>query len=297
MLLTASTSEAYGFLFKLLCNPGDEVLVPAPSYPLFDHLARLESVTPVSYPLLVADDFRIDLDALRQRVTDRTRAIVIVSPNNPTGSFIQQSELVALAKLGLPIISDEVFGEFSFTRLADSARTALTVSDTVVFSLFGLSKLVGLPQMKLAWTCINGPDALVSQAMRRLELIADTYLSVATPVQLQVDRLLSLGASVREQIRQRTHENLDALRSSTRSCPSITVLTPEAGWSVVLRLPSTRTEEQWVLGLIGAGVYVHPGHFYDFANEAYVVLSLLPEPVLFVRGVALLSEHVNHAFT
>jgi len=293
MLLTASTSEAYGFLFKLLCDPGDEVLVPAPSYPLFDHLARLESVTPVNYALLAADEFRIDVDALRSRITERTRAIVIVSPNNPTGSVVKRDELHALASLGLPIISDEVFGEFRFAPSTESAHTALTVTDTLVFSLFGLSKLVGLPQMKLAWTCINGPDALVRQAIKRLELIADTYLSVATPVQLQVERLLSRGGSVRGQIRDRTRRNLTALQTLVRACPSITVLTPEAGWTAVLRLPSTLSEEQWVLSLIDAGVYVHPGHFYDFANEAYVVLSLLAEPDAFARGVETLCARVG----
>lgn len=298
MLLTASTSEAYGFLFKLLCDPGDEVLVPAPSYPLFDHLARLEAVTPVSYPLLPADDFRIDLGALRQRITERTRAIVIVSPNNPTGSMIKHEELQALGDLGLPVISDEVFGAFLFTPSALSARTALYVTDTLVFSLFGLSKLVGLPQMKLAWTCINGPDALVQQSLRRLELLADTYLSVATPVQLQVERLFSLGTNVRGQIRDRTRHNLTTLQTLARTCPAISVLTPEAGWCVVVRLPSTRSEEQWALGLIErSGVIVHPGYFYDFADEAYVVLSLLPPADVFMRGVTLLCEHVNEVLT
>lgn len=296
MLLTASTSEAYGFLFKLLCDPGDEVLVPAPSYPLFEHLARLESVAPITYPLLLADDFRIDFDALRERVTERTRAIVIVSPNNPTGSLVKESELKALATLGLPIISDEVFGEFLFSPLPDTARTAQHFGDTastLVFSLFGLSKLVGLPQMKLGWTCINGPAALVEQARTRLELIADTYLSVATPVQLQAAKLLSLGASVRDQVRTRTQQNLTTLRTLARECPALTVMTPEGGWTVVVRLPSTQSEEQWVLGLIDAGVYVHPGHFYDFEQEAFLVLSLLPEPEVFARGVALLCAHVG----
>lgn len=293
MLLTTSTSEAYGFLFKLLCDPGDNVLVPTPSYPLFEHLARLESVSTVGYPLLHADGFAIDVHALRQRINERTRAIVIVSPNNPTGSIITTAELKQLATLGLPIVSDEVFGEFPLHPASGSARTALDTPDALVFSLFGLSKLVGLPQLKLAWTCVSGPDVLVEQALKRLELIADTYLSVATPVQLSVERLLSRGSEVRALIRDRTRHNLQALQHHARHCPALSVLSPAGGWCVVLRVPATQSEEQWVLSLIDAGVLVHPGHFYDFDREAFLVLSLLPEPEHFQHGVELLCAHVN----
>lgn len=293
MLLTASTSEAYGFVFKLLCNPGDEVLVPAPSYPLFEHLARMESVNAVSYPLLLEDEFRLDLEQVRARITERTRAIVVVSPNNPTGSMLRTDELSALARLGLPIVSDEVFGEFLLRPARDHARTALDTPDALVFSLFGLSKLVGLPQAKLAWTCVSGPEADVTEAMQRLAWIADTYLSVSTQVQLNAPRLLSLGASVRQQIRERTTYNLNTLERLSHDCPSITVLAPQGGWSVVIRVPATQSEEAWVLQLVDAGVLVHPGHFYDFDREAFLVLSLLPDVATFERGVRRICDCVN----
>ncbi len=293
MMLTASTSEAYAFLFKLLCDPGDQVLVPTPSYPLFEHLARLESVDTRTYPLLSADNFAIDVHALRERINGHTRAIVIVSPNNPTGSIVTTAELRQLATLGVPIISDEVFGEFPLQPSPDASRTALGTPDALVFSLFGLSKLVGLPQMKLAWTCVSGPDAQVETALARLELIADTYLSVSTPVQLSIERLLDRGEGVRAQISERTRQNLQTLRDVARSCPALSVLSPEAGWCVVVRLPTTHSEEQWVIDLIAAGVLVHPGHFYDFQHEAFLVLSLLPEPSAFREGIERLCGHVN----
>lgn len=296
MLLTASTSEAYGFVFKLLCNPGDEVLVPAPSYPLFEHLARLESVNAVTYPLVLEDEFRIDLEQLRACITDRTRAIVVVSPNNPTGSMLRSDELAALAKLGLPIISDEVFGEYLLRPTPDRARTAIHSGDTqdvLVFSLFGLSKLVALPQAKLAWTCVSGPAAQVPDAMQRLEWIADTYLSVSTQVQVNAEHLLILGASVRGQIQRRIAHNLATLERVSRDCPSLSVLAPQGGWSVVVRVPATQSEEAWVLQLIDAGVLVHPGHFYDFDREAFLVLSLLPEAATFETAVRCLCACVN----
>lgn len=279
LILTSSTSEAYAWIFKLLCNPGDQVLVPQPSYPLFDYLASLENVTTVHYPLHYHGAWSIDLTALRERITPNTRAIVVVNPNNPTGSYISEDELDALDSIcrehDLALISDEVFAPYalnpqrSFTPVA-SACTA------TAFSLNGLSKLAGLPQMKLAWIQTNDPEA-----HKRLELIADTYLSVGTPVQYALPALLEARSPIQHQIRQRVAANLKELRRDFHP------RTIEGGWYAVLQVPQTMPEEQWVLHLLEQhNVLVQPGYFYDFASEAFLVLSLLTPPEVFREGLA-----------
>lgn len=289
ILLTASTSEAYTYLFKALCNPDDEVLSPRPSYPLFELLAQLESIRIVQYPLRYHEGWYLDIEALRQSVTDRTRAIVFVSPNNPTGQYLKPVEREAIAEIcrehGLALIVDEVFADYGFSEPADRTPTAARVTDVLTFTLSGLSKAAGLPQMKLGWMAAGGPQSLVSEALHRLELIADTYLSVGAPVQYAAPALLASGASVQHQIRRRTRDNLGFLREKLADS-SMGALDVEAGWYAIVRVPSIRTEEEWVLDLIDRfDTVVQPGYFFDFESETFLVLSLLTEPETFRRGV------------
>jgi aspartate/methionine/tyrosine aminotransferase len=286
IVLTASTSEAYGFLFKLLCDPGDEVLVPVPSYPLFEHLARLEAVRAVPYRLAYDGRWHVDVDSLRDAVGPRTRAIITVSPNNPTGSYLKHTELAALASLGLPIVSDEVFASYPLREDPTRATSALEAQGTLVFSLGGLSKLAALPQMKLAWIVVGGDAPDVTDAMARLEVLADAYLSVGTPVQHALPHLLASRGPAEGAIQARTRANLDLLRSRVTGTAG-TLLDVEGGWYATLRVPATRSEETWVVELLEEdGVHVHPGHFFDFEREAYLVLSLLTPEAIFAEGVA-----------
>jgi alanine-synthesizing transaminase len=294
VLLTASTSEAYAHLFKLLADPGDQVLVPRPSYPLFAFLARLESVCAVEYPLAYDGVWRIDFAALEAALTLRTRAIVVVNPNNPTGSFLKRDELARLVQLaarrGLAIVSDEVFSDYAFAPDPARVTTLATVTDALAFSLSGLSKIAGLPQMKLGWIAAAGPEELRARAFARLELIADTYLSVAAPAQYAAARLMEAGVRVRERIAARVCENLAWLRDAVAGSAA-GILDVEGGWYATLRVPRTRSEEEWALELLERdGVLVQPGFFYDFESEAFLVLSLLTPPVVFRGGVNRLLE-------
>lgn len=294
ILLTASTSESYAWLFKLLANPGDEVLVPRPSYPLFEFLASLESVRVVSYPLLYHDGWQIDFGALEPLCGPRTRAIVLVNPNNPTGSFLKYGEWARLAELcrshGLAVICDEVFADFAFEPDESRVTTLAANRDVLAFSLSGLSKVCGLPQMKLGWMAVSGPDAQRQEALSRLSLIADTYLSVGTPVQLAAPQLLALAVPFQTALRARLRENLALLRARVAAQPEFRLLHVEGGWYATLRVPRVRSEEEWVLGLLDRGVLVQPGFFYDFETEAYLILSLLTPPDPFAAGCARLFE-------
>ena len=290
ILLTASTSEAYGFLFKLLCDPGDAVLVPAPSYPLFEHLAELEAVQALPYRVAYDGAWHIDLDSVRRAVTERVRAIIVVSPNNPTGQYVTSAERAALAALGLPVISDEVFAEFPLTERA--ARRSAPNHDVLTFTLDGLSKRAGSPQLKLGWTVLAGPEPARREARARLELIADTFLSAATPIQRALPGILELSPVITSNIGARCRENLATLARAVQSSP-ITLLQPEAGWSAVLHLPRIETEVELVLSLLSEQqVLVQPGWFYDFESEPYLVVSLLTQPQLFREGVDRLVTHV-----
>lgn len=281
--LTASTSEAYAVLFKLLCDPGDEILVPAPSYPLLGFLAAFESVTLKTYPLVYAGRWHVDVDALRAAVSERTKAVVVVSPNNPTGSYLGADELEAMLDLGLPIVSDEVFATYPFGNLPEG-RIASVISSKrgLVFALAGLSKLAALPQMKLGWIGVGGEAAQVSAAMARLELVLDAYLSVATPVQHALGAILASRGTAENAIRARTRANLDTVRSALSRAPSATLLHVEGGWYAIIRVPDTRTDEQWAIDLaVLDGVHVQPGYFFDMHRGAHLVVSLLtPEDVL-----------------
>jgi hypothetical protein len=284
ILLTASTSEAYAYLFKLLTNPGDHVLVPRPSYPLFEFLAAMESVEVRQYPLHCHGGWSIDLETLAASVTDRTRAIVIVNPNNPTGSFLKRSELEFLLRLHVPLISDEVFGDYAFGP--DRARVT-TLAGTG-FTMSGLSKIAGLPQMKLGWIVVQG-----AEAMEKLEWIADTYLSVSTPVQCAATRLLAAGLDVQRQIRVRTAQNL-AMARETLAGSAAGVLAVEGGWCATLQMPRVHSEEEWALSLLELdGVLVQPGFFYDFETEAFLVVSLLTESEIFREGLRRIRTHVE----
>ena len=300
VVLTASTSEAYSLLFKLLCNPGDEVLVPVPSYPLFDYLATLDSVHARSYRLEYHGEWSLDIDGLTRATSERTRAVIVVNPNNPTGSYLKRPELDALAAHcaahGLALIGDEVFAEYVLD--ADLPRTCsvLAQREALTFGLGGLSKGVGLPQLKLGWMVASGPDDLVKPALERLELICDTYLSVATPVQEGLPALLADGAAIRTQIRDRVTRNYRALVAAAPRCPPVNLLPAEGGWYAVLQVPAMQSEESLVLQFLEQEhVLVHPGYFFDFPREAFLIVSLLPHPDIFDRAVSRLLARIEAA--
>ncbi len=294
VFLTASTSEAYSYLFKLLLNPGDRVLTPRPSYPLIEFLAKLECAAMDQYPLRYDGAWRIDFHQLEAMLTPQTRAIVVVNPNNPTGSYLKRGETEKLAaicaSLGMALISDEVFSAYPLDAPPDAVPSLAGVECGLAVALNGLSKCAGLPQMKAGWMILGGEDKLWRDAAARLELIADTFLSVSAPVQMALPELLRLGASVRKQIRERTRGNLEWLR---KQCEPMVV---EGGWYAVLPLPDSAAEERFVISLlVEDDVLVQPGFFFDFSGEGCVVLSLLTKPETFREGVARVKRKVGGA--
>jgi aspartate/methionine/tyrosine aminotransferase len=296
IVLTTSTSEAYGLLFKLLADAGDEVLVPRPSYPLFDHLTRLELVNARPYGLDCHGGWRIDFASVERALTSRTRAILIVSPNNPTGSFVKADEVETLARLsadrGIALIADEVFADYELTPDARAASgRVLNRRDVLAFSLGGLSKSGGLPQVKLAWIAAAGPDGMVGTALERLELICDTYLSVSTPVQVAAAELVERAGVVREQIARRVKANYRWLCERAASAPACRVLASEGGWYAILQVPSLQSEETLVVDLLeNDGVLTHPGYFFDFPSESYLIVSLLVAEEPFAEGIGALLQ-------
>jgi alanine-synthesizing transaminase len=289
IVLTASTSEAYGLLFKLLCNPGDGVLVPRPSYPLFDWLTRLDAVVAQPYRLEHHGVWSIDRGSVESALAPGTRAMLIVSPNNPTGSMVRADDRRWLTDLcadrGLAVMADEVFAEYPLVARPDGCGLA-GGDRALTFALGGLSKSAGLPQVKLAWIAVSGPDALVEAALERLDVISDTYLSVSTPVQVAAARLVESGRGIRALIGARLAANLAALRVRLAAHPAVTLLEPEGGWSAVLRVPAVASDEAVVLRLLEeAHVVVHPGYFFDMPPGTFLVVSLLPEPTVFAEGV------------
>ena len=297
LALTASTSEAYAWLFKLLADAGDEVLVPQPSYPLFDLLTRLDEVRAVPYQLDPHGRWTIDRPSLEGALTSLTRVILVVSPNNPTGSMLTGADREWLVGVvgdrGLAVISDEVFADYRLAPRPD-ASSFLGESRVLTFTLGGLSKSAGLPQMKLAWISTSGPPAKVSEALARLTVIADTYLSVCTPVQLAAARLIDTGRAIRAAVHARLVRNLNHLRSMLRPHPSLGLVEPEGGWSAVIQVPAIRSEEALALTLLErAQVRVHPGFFFDFPREAFLIVSLLPEPRAFAAGVQAVLGRVD----
>lgn len=300
LLLTASSSEAYGWLFKLLCEPGDRVLVPRPSYPLFEHLTALEGVVALPYDLSYAGGWQLDpaeLDRAAAEGGDRVRALLVVNPNNPTGHGLHPAELSRLATTcaehGWALIGDEVFFEYPFAD-APALASVATVDRCLCFGLGGLSKLAALPQLKLGWIGVSGPAPLVKEAWPRLELIADTYLSVSTPIMQGAEALLALGAERRTLLRRRLAQNRQAIAELLAAThPEVTLLAADGGWTAVLRVPELRPEEELVLEILREEqVLVHPGYFFDFTVGAHLVVSLLPPTALLCDGLKRALRHL-----
>jgi aspartate/methionine/tyrosine aminotransferase len=283
IVITASSSESYGFLFKLLCDPGDTVLVPAPSYPLFEHLAALEGVRVARFPLDPDNGWQPCLPDPLTRPD--ACAVILVHPNNPTGSWVDPA-----IDVSIPLIVDEVFLDFPLA-VHEHAKSFASRTTGLTFTLGGLSKSRGLPQLKLSWIAVSGPSADVARALEALEFIGDSYLSVGTPVQDALPEILSRAAPVRDAILVRCRENLAAAQAIAREVPAVTVLPAGGGWSLVVRFPRVKSEEELVLELLERhGVAVHPGYFFDFPTEGYLVVSLLPEPATFASGFKLVCE-------
>jgi hypothetical protein len=302
IVVTSGTSEAYSHAMRLLANPGDEILCPAPSYPLFDFLADINDVKLVHYPLIYDHGWRIDLDCLRGMITARSRAILVVNPNNPTGSYLREEELAALIEMarssGLALVVDEVFRDYAWdfeSRAApDRIGTTAAIDACLTLTLNGLSKLAALPQMKLGWMIVSGPADTRHDALERLDIIADTYLSVSTPVQHAAGKWIEQGALVRRQILERIRENLALLDNRTAGGAAVDRLAAEGGWYAILRLPNVSSGEEWAMELLLAdGVYVHPGHFFGLPKQGYLVISLLPEPKRFGEGIDKLLARVS----
>ena len=293
ILLASGTSECYTHIFRLLCEAGDEILVPAPSYPLFEFLADLADIRLVPYPLLYDHGWQIDFASLRAALTPRTRAVLVVHPNNPTGSFVKPSEAAELAEIcaarEMAIVADEVF--LDYTGGPELARTFAFHDAALTFTLSGLSKISLLPQMKLAWMVVSGPQALVHTAVERLEIIADTYLSPSTPVQLALPKFLALRSGLQAQLRQRISANLAVLDAALRESKLLARLEREGGWYAVLRVPATCPDEALAVDLLErCSVLVHPGHFFNFSQDGFLVLSLIAPEKQFQEGVQRLRK-------
>lgn len=294
ILLTTSTSEAYTFVFRLLCNPADQVLAPTPSYPLFDFLADIQDVRLSPYPLLYDHNWQIDFYALERLITPRTRAVIVVHPNNPTGQFTKHDEIERLnaicSKHSLALIADEVFLDFFREEKPPSFAAN---GDVLTFTLSGLSKIAGLPQLKAAWVVASGPTEIKTQALARLEIIADTYLSMNAPVQLAMPCLLAERHHFQRQVAARIQKNLDELDRQLSRKESCSRLMVEGGWYAILRVPATQTDEETAIkALKEDGVYVHPGNFYGFPSGGFLVVSLITREDEFASGLERLLSSI-----
>ncbi|WP_321472044.1 pyridoxal phosphate-dependent aminotransferase [uncultured Paludibaculum sp.] len=294
LILAGSTSEAYGWLFKLLCEPGDEVLAPRPSYPLFECLADLDAVRMVQYALVEEFAWGIDLAELESRVRPNTRAIILVNPNNPTGTYVKRDIWLKLQEFaayrGLAIVSDEVFFDYAWGPDPRRVSSLQGPHLALTFTLSGLSKIAGLPQMKLGWIHVAGPEPLKREALDRLEWIADSYLPVSAPIQHAAARWLELTPRIQHSIRLRTGENLDSLQQAVGLESGCRVRTPEGGWCAMLEVPRIHSDEEWALMLLeNHSIWMQPGYFYDFQREGFLVASLLPEPESFRTALDRLS--------
>jgi alanine-synthesizing transaminase len=294
LFLTTSTSEAYSLLFKLLADPGDTILIPSPSYPLFSFLAQLESVKLSEYPLFYdGSTWRIDTHTLREEAK-HAKAIILVSPNNPTGSFLHQSELEVLREINLPLIADEVFGDYLAAPEPDAVFSLAQERRAPGFVLSGFSKVLGLPQMKLGWVLPFGTEKFTQEASQHIELLLDTYLSVGAPIQHAAPYLLDMFPLLSGQIAERVIENRRALRGLITKESPVSLLGVEGGWYAVLRVPTVHTEDEWCMMLLERdSVYVHPGYFFDFEAEAFLVLSLLARPEIFQEGARRLLTRIE----
>jgi alanine-synthesizing transaminase len=288
IILTTSTSEAYSYVFRMLCNSGDEFLVPEPSYPLFGFLADIQDVKLARYPLVYDHGWQIDFHALEKAIMARTRGVIVVHPNNPTGHFCSASDFARLNEIcapqGMAIIADEVFLDFALD--SRKPKSFAENAGALTFTMSGLSKISGLPQMKSAWLITSGPGELESQALARLEVIADTYLSMNAPVQLATAEFLELRHEFQDQLMARVRKNLAELDKQLTSQKSCSRLRLEGGWYAVLRVPAMRSDEDLAIELLTAkGVYAHPGHFYDFQSDGYLIVSLITPEKDFAEGV------------
>lgn len=293
ILLTASSSEAYAFLFALLCEAGDNVLVPNPSYPLFEFLAQLHDVDVRPYQLRYDGEWHIDMDSVRNAVKPSTKAIVIVNPHNPTGMFLKKRELDSMNEIAiqnnLAMIVDEVFLDYVLAATGATEEvcgSTASNTETLTFTLNGISKLCGLPQMKLGWMVVSGREELKREALSRLEIIADTFLSVNTPVQHALPQLLKVGQMIRRQINERVEQNLSFLSSMLKKNSPLSILNSEGGWYAILKIPGTKSEEEWAMQILDeAGVYVFPGYFFELQEGNFLVVSLLPSIDTFRKGI------------
>jgi len=293
LILTTSTSEGYSFVFRLLCNAGDELLVPKPSYPLFEFLADLQDVRLVPYPLIYDHGWQMDFPSLEKAVTERTRGVVVVHPNNPTGSYVHSQENEALNRFcherEIALIADEVFLDYAHDRAPQ--RSFVANQDVLTFTLSGVSKISALPQMKVAWIATSGPEQEVKVAQARLEVIADTFLSMNAPIQWATPTLLEQRKSIQQQLLDRVLGNLaelDRQLAAQKTCERLSV---EGGWYAVMRVPVTQTDEELAVDLLRRkSVLVHPGHFYDFSSDGYLVLSLITPKDEFAEGIGRLLE-------
>jgi alanine-synthesizing transaminase len=296
LILTTSTSEAYSHVFRLLCNPDDAVLIPKPSYPLFEFLADLADVKLVSYPLLYDHGWQIDFPSLYKAITHRTRAMVVVHPNNPTGSYAKADEIAALNRFcqeyDLALLVDEVFLDYPLDGVP---RCTFALNrEVVTFTLSGLSKISGLPQMKIAWVVTSGPENRKAEALARLEVIADTYLSMNTPLQLAAPVLLEQRRNIQPLLLDRARTNLQELDRGLAQQKTCERLDVEGGWYVVLRVPATQSDEDLAIDLLRKlAVLVHPGHFYDFPSDGYLVVSLITPTEDFREGIRLMLDLLN----
>jgi alanine-synthesizing transaminase len=291
IFITTSTSEAYSFVFRTLCDPEDELLIPEPSYPLFEFLADIQDVRLARYPLVYDHGWQMDFHALEQAMTPRTRGVIVVHPNNPTGHFVKAEEMRKLNEIcamrEIAIIADEVFLDFALRDMRSA--TFAGNPGALTFTLSGLSKICGLPQMKVAWLIVSGPEAWKSEALARIEVIADTYLSMNAPIQWAMPALLGQRHSFQKQLMARVNENLSELDRQLAEQKSCSRLQVEGGWNAALRVPATRSDEELALELLATrSVYVHPGHFYDFPREGYLVVSLIAPTPDFAPGIKLL---------
>jgi aspartate/methionine/tyrosine aminotransferase len=298
IVLTASTSESYSFLFRLLCAPGDDVLVPRPSYPLFEFLTELDGIEGRPYRLGDEGTWSLDVSAVASAASSRTRGVVVVAPNNPTGSRVDRDALIRLAALcaarHLAIIGDEVFADYELEPAPAAAASVLEANEALTFSLGGLSKSVGLPQLKLGWIAVGGPPELVDEALARLEVIGDAYLSVSGPVQAAAAQLLAGGAEVRRQIAARVLLNYGTLKGLAAEYPACRLPPLAGGWSAVVQGPAVMSDDLRALDLLmNHGVLAHPGYLFDFERDGYFVVSLLPRPDDFRTGIRRLLDGVN----
>ncbi|MBI3194152.1 MAG: pyridoxal phosphate-dependent aminotransferase [Ignavibacteriae bacterium] len=297
IFLTASTSESYSLIFKLLCNAGEHVLVPRPSYPLFDYLSQVNDVHLRHYDLHYNDEWMLDIQSIRDAINPQTKAIVIINPHNPTGMFLKRHEFEAIKHIArehsLALIVDEVFIDYAFESTQEIISTT-EESDVLTFTLNGISKSCGLPQMKLGWFVVTGSGLQVTETEERLEILCDTFLSVNTPVQVALPRLLQSGENIRQQICKRITTNYTFLQSLSHHHSLITTYQSDGGWYGILRAPQTQTDEEWAIELLEKrNVHLYPGYFFDFQTEGNLVVSLLVEEDTFKLGIKEISCHIQ----